>query len=118
MIFYTLQGPKYRLEIHDDKIKLIRSGFWGLFNRSEPQMEWRLDELSQFQISVPKFIWGKLEWATFDGTKSSFKFSTNAAKVTKIERYMHKLVLKNYQKRQSALSIKGKEHSPVFTIAA
>lgn len=110
MIFYTLQGPKYRLEIHDDKIKLIRKGFWGLFSNGQSHMEWRLDELAQFQISAPKFIWGKLEWSTFDGTKNSFKFTTNAAMVAKIERYMHKLVLKNYQKRQGALPLKRKEH--------
>ena len=101
MIFYTLQGPKYKLEIHDDRIKLIRKPWWTIFSTKNEILEWKLEELSQFQISGPKFIWGKLEWANFNGNKSSFRFSTNAMMMDKIEKYVHKLILKNFQRRQN-----------------
>lgn len=117
MIFYTLQGLKYRLEIHDDKIKLIKKGLFGIFPSRQENQEWELNELSQFQITSPKFIWGKLEWKTFDGDKTTFKFTTNSTMVSKIERYMHKLVLKNYQKRQ-ALTYHRKDHASAEVSAA
>lgn len=99
MIFYTLQGPKYKLEIHDDKLKLTKKSWWALFGKNEA-IEWNIQELSQFQISSPKFIWGKLEWATFDGKKCSFRFTTNSVMMGKIEKYVHKLIIKNFQRRQ------------------
>lgn len=109
MIFYTLQGPKYKLEIHDDKIKLIKKVWWSMFSSKNEVLEWRLDELSQFQIAVPKFIWGKLEWASFNGNKTSFRFSTNAVMMDKIEKYVHRLILKNVQRRQNTISMIPKE---------
>lgn len=102
MIFYTLQGPKYKLEIHHDKIKLVKRTWWSLFSPKNEILEWKLDELTQFQIASPKMIWGKLEWANFNGNKSSFRFSTNAVMMDKIEKYVHKLILKNFQRRQDA----------------
>ncbi len=101
VIFYTLQGPTYKLEIHDDKMKLIKKSWWSLFGAKNEILEWKLEELSQFHIATPKFIWGKLEWASFDGHKSSFRFSTNPVMMDKIERYVHKLILKNFQRRQN-----------------
>jgi hypothetical protein len=111
LIFYTLQGPKYKLEIHDDKIKLIKRSWWSFLSSKGDIIEWQLNDLSQFQITVPKFIWGKLELATFDGKKNSFRFSTNSIMMEKIEKYIHKLIIKNHQRRQDShtLKAKGKE---------
>jgi len=100
LIFYTLQGPKYKLEIHHDKIKLVKRTWWSLFSPKNEILEWKLDELTQFQIAAPKMIWGKLEWSNFSGNTSSFRFSTNAEMMDKIEKYVHKLILKNFQRRQ------------------
>lgn len=108
MIFYTLQGPKYKLEIHDDKIKLIKRTWWGFLSSNKEISEWKLDELALFQIAEPKFIWGKLEWASFNGNKTSFRFSTNAVMMDKIEKYVQRLILKNVQRRQLAISIPEK----------
>lgn len=103
MIFYTLTGPKYKLEIHDDKIKLIKRVWWSAFSKQDRVTEFKLSELTQFQISIPKLIWGKLEWATQDGNKCSFRFSTNSVMMTKIEKYMHKLIMKNIERRQNVV---------------
>lgn len=100
MIFYTLQGPTYHLEIHEDKIKLIPKGWAWIFTPKNECLEWKLQDLSQFQISVPKFVWGKLEWSTFDGRKGTYRFTTNAVMVSKIEKYLHKLIIKNLSRRQ------------------
>lgn len=105
MIFYTLKGPKYNLEIHDDKIKLVKRTWWRLLSSKNELLEWKLDELSQFQIASPKFIWGKLEWANYGGNTSSFRFSTNTVMMDKIEKYMHKLILKNFQRSQESTAL-------------
>lgn len=106
MIFYTLTGPKYKLEIHDDRIKLIKRVWWSALSRKDKVTEFKLDELTQFQISIPKIIWGKLDWAMQDGTKCSFRFSTNSLMMGKIEKYMHKLIIKNIERRQNVLPFK------------
>ena len=115
MIFYTLQGPQHRLEIHDDKIKLIKKPLWRLFKNQNEIEEWSLQELSKFQISVPKVIWGKLEWSTFNGSQSSFHFSTNNLMMIKIEKYVQKLINKNVQRQQNIVEEvkikKQKKHS-------
>lgn len=100
MIFYTLQGPKYKLEIHEDKMKLIRQSWWGILGSKNQETVFPLHELSEFHVSVPKFIWGKLEWASFEGRTESFRFSSNAVMVSKIEKYMQKVILKNYQHKK------------------
>jgi hypothetical protein len=110
VIFYTLQGPTYHLEIHDDKMKLVKKPWWGLFGAKNEIHEWKLEELAQFNIATPKFIWGKLEWANFSGDKCSFRFSTNAVMMNKIEKYIHKLILKNFQRRQNITPIKKQAH--------
>ena len=107
MIFYTLQGPQSTLEIHDDKIRVTKKSWWGTLSRQDHVLEFKLNELAQFHIASPKFVWGRLEWSTFDGAKGSFRFSTNAQMMDKIEKYMHKLVLKNIQREQSAISLKA-----------
>lgn len=106
MIFYTLQGLQSKLEIHDDKIKLIKNTWWGAITGKEQVIEFKLGELSEFNITSPKFIWGKLEWMTFEGAKGSFRFSTNSIMMDKIEKYMHKLVLKNIQREQNVIPFK------------
>lgn len=35
MIFYTIQGPKFKLEIHDDKLRLVKKGFFALFSKTK-----------------------------------------------------------------------------------
>jgi hypothetical protein len=102
MIYYTLQGPIYKLEIHDDKIKLVPRG-WAIVLTSKNRMrEWRLSELTQFQICTSKFVWGKLEWSTGDGSKGSFRFTTNTVIVAKIEKYLQKLIIKNLNRFSSS----------------
>lgn len=103
MIFYTLKGPRFELEIHDHEIKLVKRS-WLNFLKKKPNITtWNIQGLSQFEISVPQFIlWGKLEWSTFDGHKGSFRFSTDAAMVKKIETYLQKRILKNHQKQNKA----------------
>ena len=99
MIFYTLQGPKYELEIHEDRIKLIKKSWMYFLTRNTEVRIWDIKDLSQFQITVPKFliISGKIEWQTFDGQIGFFKFSTHPAMVKKIEAYIQKRVIKNHQ---------------------
>jgi hypothetical protein len=103
MIFYTLQGPQSKLEIHDDKIRLTKNTWWNAMRGTEQIIEYKLDDLSQFNITSAKLIWGKLEWKTFDGMKCAFRFSTNSVMMRKIEKYMHKLVLKNIQREQNVV---------------
>lgn len=99
MIFYTLQGPTYQLEIYEDKIRLVKKPWTHLFTRKEEMDTFRISELSQFEITAPKFMIfsGKLQWTTFNGEKGTFRFSTNPAMVKKIETYLQKRVLKNHQ---------------------
>ena len=98
MIFYTLQGPNYNLEIHDDKLRLLRKGWLKHLSREPSTVDWDLASLSHFEISIPQYIlWGKIEWKTFDGSEGSFRFSTDAAMVKKIEKYLQKLIIRNHQ---------------------
>lgn len=106
LIFYTLQGPQSTLEIHDDKIKVTKKSWWSTLSRQDQVLEFRLNDLAQFQIASSKIIWGRLEWSTFDGGKGSFRFSTNAVMMDKIEKYMHKLVLKNIQREQNVVEFR------------
>lgn len=99
MIFYTLKGPSYELEIYEDKIKLIRKNWLSYFSKTPHVHTWQIAELSQFEIAVPKFmmISGKLQWQTFSGETGTFRFSTTPAMVKKIETYLQKRVIKNHQ---------------------
>jgi len=100
MIFYTLQGPKHKLEIHNDKIKLIKKPWWRVFSYKNKTLEFKLSELSEFRVATPKTLMGVLEWETFDGTKGTFTFTTNAKMMGMIEKYVHKLIVKNNQTRR------------------
>jgi len=99
LIFYTLQGPTSKLEIYDDKIKLLKGAWSHLFTKKEMGDSWKINELSYFEITVPKFLFfsGKIEWTTFSGEKGTFRFSTNPQMVKKIEIYLQKRVIKNHQ---------------------
>lgn len=99
MICYTLHGPRFTLEIHDDKIKLIKRAWWKLLSRENEVTDWQLSNLSHFEMTIPPYIiFGKLEWTSFDGQKGSFRFTTNHHMVGKIEKYMQKKIMKNYQR--------------------
>lgn len=99
MIFYTLKGPSYNLEIHDSKIILVKKGWWRLLSFGPTNLSWEMKNLSSFQIVVPKgVLYGKLEWKSFDGKQESFRFSTNAEMVQRIEKYLQKVVLKNHER--------------------
>lgn len=101
MIFYTIQGPGHELEIHDDKLKLTKKTWLRQLSRREAVRTWELRSLSGFEISVPRFLfWGKIEWRSYDGTRGSFRFSTNPEMVKKIEKYMQKMILKNVQRKE------------------
>ncbi len=96
MIFYTLQGPSHSLEIHDDKILLKKKTWWKIFSSKTPVQVWKLDELAQFNITIPNYIfWGRVEWSTFEGSRGYFRFSTNPAMMKKIELYLQKRIWKN-----------------------
>ncbi|WP_408096063.1 hypothetical protein ACJVC5_13555 [Peredibacter sp. HCB2-198] len=102
MIFYTLQGPSHELEIHDDKLSLIKKGWRTVFSKENPVISWELQALSRFEITAPKFLfWGKIEWQTYDGHRGSFRFSTNPVMVKKIESYMQKRILKDFQNKKN-----------------
>lgn len=105
MIFYTLQGPTYELEIYEDKIRLIKKSWFRLFSKNHQIHVWSINELAQFEITVPKFLMisGKLQWSTFQGEQGTFRFSTHPAMVKKIESYLQKRVIKNHQLKNSAL---------------
>ncbi|MFL5785470.1 MAG: hypothetical protein ACJ76H_12705 [Bacteriovoracaceae bacterium] len=104
MIFYTIQGPGYELEIHDDKMKLSKRTWLRQFSGRDAVKTWELKTLAGFEIT-PHFFWGKIEWKAEDGTQESFRFSTNPEMVKKIEKYMQKMILKNiHRKNQLAIS--------------
>lgn len=97
MIFYTLKGPKYKLEIYEDKIKLVRKNWLGFFLKPKIHI-WEINQLSQFEITSPKYmlVSGQLQWQTFSGEMGSFRFTTTPAIVKKIETYLQKRVTKNH----------------------
>lgn len=99
MIFYTLQGPKFNLEIHEDKIKLVKKYWFRLWNRTPTISSWEIENLSQFEVTVPRFFIfsGKIEWKTFEGQQGQFRFTTTPAMVKKIETYLQKRVIRNHQ---------------------
>lgn len=103
MIFYTLHGPSSKLEIYEDKIRVIKKGWLSLFASKDDREFWKICDLSQFEITVPKFLFfsGKIEWQSFSGVKGSFRFNTNPAMVKKIETYLQKRVVKNHQRIMS-----------------
>lgn len=104
MIFYTLKGPSYELEIYEDKIRLVKKPWVKIFSRKQETLEYPIKELSQFEITVPKFMMvsGKLEWHTFGGEVGQFRFTTTPAMVKKIETYLQKRVIKNHQAQHEA----------------
>ncbi len=109
MIFYTLQGPHYNLEIHDDKLRLIRKGWFTRLSREPRFVDWDLAALAHFEITIPQYIlWGKLEWKSFEGNRGAFRFSTDAAMVKKIEKYLQKLIIRNHQQLRHVTPIKIK----------
>lgn len=121
MIFYTLKGPTYELEIYEDKISLKKKNWIQLFSRKEPVHQWSINELSQFEITVPKFmmISGKIQWSTFNGETGSFRFTTNPLMVKKIETYLQKRVVKNHQAKNNVIPLKKKhKQKPQIQAAA
>lgn len=104
MIFYTIQGPGYKLEIHDDKMKLTKKSWWKQISRKDAIKTFDIKSLSGFEISSPHYLfWGKIELKSEDGTKETFRFSTNPEMVKKIEKYMQKMILKNIQRKNHGL---------------
>lgn len=99
MIYYTLKGPSHSLEIHDDKILLIKRTWLRLFSSKMPPKVWTMEGLAQFNITIPQYLlWGKVEWSSFDGNHGTFRFSTNPIMMKKIELYLQKRIIKNHQK--------------------
>ena len=96
MIFYTIQGPKFKLEIHDDKLRLVKKGFFALFSKQKDHPCFPLNEIIHFEVTSSKFIlWGKLEFIMSNGEKRDVRFSTNQQMMNKIEKYIQKIVIKN-----------------------
>lgn len=115
MIFYTLRGPKYHLEIHEDKIQLIKKPWLKWFFKKKTIHTWEIHELSLFEMTVPKYmmISGNIQWQTFNGDKGTFRFSTSTDMVKKIETYLQKRVIKNYQNQYKVTHCPQKQASPV-----
>jgi hypothetical protein len=113
VIYYTVKGPSFHLEFHEDKLQLIKRSWPDFLRKQKIINTWSLDELSSFKISMPKYIlWGKLEWETFEGEKGTFRFSTNALMVQKIEKYMQKKVIKNHQRKLTSVPKKTQRKFP------
>jgi hypothetical protein len=114
LIFYTLKGPSYELEIYEDKLRLIKKPWTKIFSRKKETLDWPIKDISQFEITVPKFMMvsGKLEWHTFSGETAHFRFSTTPAMVKKIETYIQKRVIKNHEAIHKAKVIQLAEVAP------
>jgi hypothetical protein len=95
LIFYTLKGPRNKLEIHEDKLKLVKAAWWRILSPKNEQTEWKLSELTKFQANDPKHLWGNLQWSTKEGVEHSFRYSTNTLMMKKIELYMQKVIERN-----------------------
>ncbi len=69
-----------------------------MFSRKPEVHTWDIKDLSQFEITVPKFLMisGKIQWSTFTGENGTFRFTTNPQMVKKIEAYLQKRVIKNH----------------------
>ena len=119
LIFYTIKGPTSKLEIYSDKIKLIKKRWLQLFTKKDQVDSWQINELSEFEIKVPKFFIfsGKIEWTTFNGQKGTFRFSTNAHMTKKIEVYLQKRIQKNYH-RQGKNNKDQKKMTPELPLKA
>ena len=117
MLFYTIQGPGFNLEIHQDQLRLIKKNWGFTFSKSSGISSWDISDLSSFEISVPKFLFfsGKISWKTFSGETGHFKFSTSPVMVKKIETYLQKRVIKNHQRQKN---LKDQLKSQEFQAAA
>ncbi len=112
MIFYTVQGLNYKLEIYTDKIKLIKRPWLVFFTKTPWVQSWDIDQLETFQVTTPKvFFSGKLKWQTFNGDGITFRFTTTAPMVSKIELYFQKRIAKNLLKKADVLEFKSKKKS-------
>ena len=110
MIFYTIQGPGYELEIHDDKMKLSKKTWLKQLSRKDAIKTFELKSLSEFEMSTPHFfLWGKIAWKSEDGTTETFRFSTNPEMVKKIEKYMQKMIQKNIQRKNYPTFVEGNQ---------
>lgn len=101
MIFYTLQGPTHKLEIYEDRMKLVKKAWIKWIGRKDNSRTFPISELSHFEVTIPKFgpISGKIEWTTFGDEKASFRFTTHPAMVKKIELYLQKVIIRNHQRK-------------------
>ena len=99
MIFYTIQGPKYRLEIHENTIKLVPKKWFNIGESKAPEQSWEIQQLSLFEMTRSKFMifTGQLKWETFEGSQGIFNFNTSPVMVKKIETYLQKRIIKNHQ---------------------
>jgi hypothetical protein len=99
MIFYTIKGPSHLIEIHEDRMILKKRLWLKILTGPGIIKSWQLEELSHFSITIPQYLfWGKLEWKDFSGRPGTLRFSTNSIMMKKIESYLQKRILKNYQK--------------------
>jgi radical SAM superfamily enzyme YgiQ (UPF0313 family) len=97
LIFYTLKGPSYKLEISENSLKLVKKSWFQFFTPKPHTESWEIDKLSVFEMSSNTILGGKLQWQTFEGVEGSFRFSTSTLMVKKIETYLQKKVIKNHQ---------------------
>jgi hypothetical protein len=89
MICYTLKGRGHSLEIHQDKLLLLKRPWFLFFLRPVPKT-WKISELARFEM-----VEDKIEWRCTEGVEGSLQFYGNPEEIKKIEQYLQKKVEKN-----------------------
>jgi hypothetical protein len=101
LIFYTIQGLGFNLEVQQDQIRLVRKSWFFNFSKTTEVSKWEIKNLKNFEISSPKsFLFsGEITWETVDGESGHFNYSTSPLMVKKIATYIQKRILKNQQRQ-------------------
>jgi len=98
MICYTLKGRGHSLEIHQDKLLLLKKPWFLFFIKPTPKA-WKISDLAHFEM-----VENKIEWKDFEGREAIFHFRGNPEMVKKIETYLQKKVEKNTSVRPTLLA--------------
>lgn len=111
MIFYTLKGLNYELEIYAHKIRVVKKFWMRIIPSANVVNSWDIDELLHFQVSGPKFLFlgGKIQWQTKKGDVGHFRFTTSPAMVKKIETYIQKRIEKTQQPKALIIELRPKK---------
>lgn len=100
MIHYIVKGPSQTLEIHHDRLKVIRKGILYYIGLGARVQEWPLSNIANFSVTK-KFLTGQIYWKTYQGESNGFKYSDQEEFVSKIHAYIQKVILKNNKRQNS-----------------